>query len=93
MQQATAAADALLLAQLEHTFSPELDAFRAPDRAEHLEAMDSAASWEAWDRMRRTSGLPVHRAQRVLARLLLACCRADADAVLVQTAVDARPAS
>jgi AcrR family transcriptional regulator len=94
VKQAGAAADALLLEHLKHTFTHELDALPESERAEQLEAMDTAASWEAWDRMRRTSGLQVRSARRVMARLLLSCCRADAVPALVPAAVGAvSPAS
>jgi TetR/AcrR family transcriptional regulator, regulator of autoinduction and epiphytic fitness len=86
VKQATAAADALLLEQLKHTFTPELDVLAESDRAEHLEAMDTAASWEAWDRMRRTSGLQVRSARRVMERLLSACCQTVGDPELVRAA-------
>ena len=67
-------ADALLLENVKSTFAPELG--RLPDnvRNEYLDAMDTATSWEAWDRMRRTSGLQVRAAGRVMARLLAATC-------------------
>jgi AcrR family transcriptional regulator len=89
VKRAMAAADALLLEHLKETFTPELDALSEAERAERLEAVDTVASWEAWDRMRRTSGLQVQAAQRVMARLLLACCREFADPDLARAAVGA----
>jgi AcrR family transcriptional regulator len=89
VKRATAAADALLLEHLKDTFTPELDALSEAERAERLEAVDTVASWEAWDRMRRTSGLQVRAAQRVMARLLLSCCREFADPDMVRAAVGA----
>ena len=93
VKRASAAADAILLEHLKYTFTPELDALPESERAEQLEAMDTAASWEAWDRMRRTSGLQVRTARRVMARLLAACCRIDADLGPVPTAIGALGAS
>jgi AcrR family transcriptional regulator len=78
VQQANAASDALLRERLEHTFAPELDALAEPARGEQLEAMDTVSSWEAWDRMRRTSDLDVGAARRIMARLLAACCLSPA---------------
>jgi AcrR family transcriptional regulator len=89
VKRATAAADALLLEHLKNTFTPELGDLTESDRAERLEAMDTVASWEAWDRMRRTSGLQVRAAQHVMARLLLACCGAFADPELARAGVGA----
>jgi TetR/AcrR family transcriptional regulator of autoinduction and epiphytic fitness len=71
---AIASADLLLLESLKATFTPELDALPENIRAEHLEAMDTATSWEAWERMRRTSGLTVRAAKRVMGRTLAALC-------------------
>ncbi len=67
-------ADALLLENLKSTFAPELSPLPDNVRNEYLDAMDTATSWEAWDRMRRTSGLQVRAARRVMARLLAATC-------------------
>ena len=44
---------------------------------DHLEAMDIATSWEAWERMRRGSHLPVRSAKRVMARTLTVLCSSD----------------
>ncbi len=67
-------ADALLLENIKSTFAPELGPLADNVRNEYLDAMDTATSWEAWDRMRRTSGLQVRAARRVMARLLAATC-------------------
>ncbi len=66
--------DALLLQNLKATFAPELAEMSEGSRAEYLDAMDTAVSWEAWERMRRTSGLQVRVAKRVMARMLAALC-------------------
>jgi AcrR family transcriptional regulator len=66
--------DALLLQCLKDTFAPELADLRDGARTEHLDAMDTVASWEAWDRMRRTSGLQVRVAKRVMGHMLAALC-------------------
>jgi hypothetical protein len=66
--------DALLLQSLKATFAPELAEMSDSSRAEYLDAMDTAVSWEAWERMRRTSGLQVRVAKRVMARMLAALC-------------------
>jgi AcrR family transcriptional regulator len=67
-------ADALLLQSLKATFAPELAEMSDASRGEYLDAMDTAVSWEAWERMRRTSGLQVRVAKRVMARMLAALC-------------------
>ncbi len=67
-------ADALLLENLKATFATELSPLPDNVRDEHLEAIDTATSWEAWERMRRTSGLQVRAAKRVMARMLAAMC-------------------
>jgi TetR/AcrR family transcriptional regulator of autoinduction and epiphytic fitness len=72
--------DLLLLESLKATFAPELAALPDGIRSEHLEAMDTATSWEAWERMRHTSGLTVRAAKRVMARTLAALCVDPAEA-------------
>jgi AcrR family transcriptional regulator len=64
------AADRLLLEDLKATFAPELAELTAAARAEYLGAMDTVSSWEAWERLRATSGTPVRVARRVMTRLL-----------------------
>ncbi len=64
------AADRLLRQNLEATFAPELVPLPAGPRAEHLVAMDTVSSWEAWEHLRTTSHVPVRAARRVMTRLL-----------------------
>lgn len=64
-----AASDTRLRSWLEDTFGPELRA-AGRDRRELLSALDTAASWEAWDRMRRTERLSAAASRRVMARTL-----------------------
>jgi TetR/AcrR family transcriptional regulator, regulator of autoinduction and epiphytic fitness len=64
------AADRLLLENLEVTFAPELAVLPAGSRAEYLGAMDTAASWEAWEHLRTSSGTTVRAAKRVVTRVL-----------------------
>ncbi|MGH8980296.1 MAG: TetR/AcrR family transcriptional regulator, partial [Acidimicrobiales bacterium] len=54
---------------LEDTFEPELSA-AGRSRRELLAALDAAASWESWDRMRRAGGLSAAAARRSMARAL-----------------------
>jgi TetR/AcrR family transcriptional regulator, regulator of autoinduction and epiphytic fitness len=74
VRDAVLASDALLLQNLRATFAPELAEMSESSRDEYLDAMDTAVSWEAWERMRRTSGLQVRVAKRVMARMLAALC-------------------
>jgi AcrR family transcriptional regulator len=76
---ALASADALLQESLIATFAPELNGLPEAVRAEHLHGMDTITSWEAWERMRRTSRLPVRVARRAMARTLAALCVAPFD--------------
>jgi AcrR family transcriptional regulator len=64
------AGDRLLLEDLKATFAPELEVLSAAARTEYLAAMDTVSSWEAWERLRATSGTPVRVARRVMTRLL-----------------------
>jgi hypothetical protein len=68
--EAVGAADALLLEDVRTTFAPEISALPSALRSEYLGAMDTAASWESWDRLRSTSGVGVRPAKRVVARML-----------------------
>ncbi len=68
--QALAASDNLFLEDLQSTFAPELSVLPATSRAEYLGAMDAGTSWEVWDRLRTTSGVPVRGARRVMSLLL-----------------------
>jgi TetR/AcrR family transcriptional regulator, regulator of autoinduction and epiphytic fitness len=65
------ASDAQLRMWLEHTFSPELSA-AGPSERYLLDAIDAAASWEAWDRLRRGQRLSVSAASDVMVRTLKA---------------------
>jgi AcrR family transcriptional regulator len=69
-----AAADGLLLDNLKATFAPELAALPEGPRAVQLDALDTASSWEAWNRLRTVSRLPVRGAKRVVTRTLGALC-------------------
>lgn len=62
-------ADARLRAWLEETFAPELRS-AGREKRELLSALDTAASWEAWDHMRRVEHLSAAAARRVMARTL-----------------------
>jgi AcrR family transcriptional regulator len=75
---ALTSSDALLQESLIATFAPELEAIPETVRAEHLHAMDTATSWEAWERMRRSSRLPARVARRVMAHTLAVLCAAPA---------------
>ena len=68
------AGDTLLLEDLKATFAPELTALPAGARAEYLGAMDTCTSWEAWERLRTTSGIEVRGARRVMSLMLAALC-------------------
>ncbi len=68
--EAVWAADALLLEDIRTTFAPEISALPSALRSEYLGAMDTAASWESWDRLRSTSGVGVRPAKRVVGRML-----------------------
>ena len=68
--QALAASDNLFLEDLKATFAPELEGLPPASRAEYLGAMDTSASWETWERLRTTSGIPVRGARRVMSLML-----------------------
>jgi len=68
--RALEASDNLFLEDLKATFSPELAGLSAASRAEYLGAMDTGTSWEAWERLRATSGVPVRGARRVMSLIL-----------------------
>jgi len=72
--RALAAADTLLFEDLKATFDAELAPLPSGARAELVGAMDTCASWEAWERLRTTSGMPVRGARRVMSLLLTALC-------------------
>jgi TetR/AcrR family transcriptional regulator, regulator of autoinduction and epiphytic fitness len=71
---AVASGDTMLVENLKHVLAPELAQLPQGIREDHLEAMDIASSWEAWERMRRGSHLPVRSAKRVMARTLTVLC-------------------
>lgn len=64
--------DALLTESLSASFAPELETRADDEVSEMLAAMDAASSWEAWERLRRSSELPVDSATRVMTRTLTA---------------------
>lgn len=61
---------------LEAAFATELSAF-GKERAEVLDALEAATSWEQWELLRRRMGLRPVAARRVMARTLLSllACR------------------
>jgi TetR/AcrR family transcriptional regulator, regulator of autoinduction and epiphytic fitness len=79
LRQAMGAADALLLDDLRATFAPELEALPASLRADHVAAMDTCTSWEAWERLRMAPGIPVRGARRVMSLMLTALCPGGED--------------
>ena len=81
--QALAASDNLFLDDLKATFAPELTGLPTTSLAEYLGAMDAGTSWEVWDRLRTTSGVPVRGARRVMSLML--------EALLGGTGDDGRP--
>jgi TetR/AcrR family transcriptional regulator of autoinduction and epiphytic fitness len=64
-----AESDARLRSWLEETFAPELRS-AGRERRELLSALDTAASWEAWDRMRRGEHLSAAASRRVMTRTI-----------------------
>ena len=61
----------LLRSWLETTFGEELKA-AGRERRELLGALEAAASWEMWERLRRVQGLTTAASRRVLARTMRA---------------------
>lgn len=61
---------AMLRAQVEATFDPELDLLGPADRTDVLNAVDVASGWETWDQLRRMKGLTPRASQRVVQILL-----------------------
>ncbi len=86
--QALAASDDLFLEDLKATFAPELTGLPATSRAEYLGAMDTGTSWEVWERLRTTSGVPVRGARRVMSLMLEALFAGTEDGA----GVSSRPA-
>ncbi len=78
VSDAIATADGLLLENIRMTFGPELETLPPPARSACLDAIDTATSWEAWDRLRTTSGLGVRSAKRVVSRMVVGLCPATA---------------
>ena len=66
-----AASDGLLRKWLATTFAPELAA-AGRRRRELLDALEAGASWEVWDRLRRSQGLSPNAARRVMGHMLAA---------------------
>ena len=66
-----AASDGLLRKWLATTFAPELAA-AGRRRRELLDALEAGASWEVWDRLRRSQGLSPNAARRVMGHTLAA---------------------
>jgi TetR/AcrR family transcriptional regulator, regulator of autoinduction and epiphytic fitness len=71
LAQALAESSSLLRGRLELTFGPELEAAGA-DAGDLFEAIDVAASWEVWERLRLGQQLSAVAARRVMARTLAA---------------------
>lgn len=91
IRQALAAADHLFLQDLETTFAAELADLPGSTRAEYLGAMDTGTSWEAWERLRTISGVPVPRARRVMSLMLENLCGRTAEAGRHHAAVGTAP--
>lgn len=79
LRRALAAADTLLLEDLKVTFAPELAALPPGPRAEYLGAIDTCTSWEAWERLRTTSGVAVPGASRMMSLMLTTLCTGVAE--------------
>lgn len=69
--EAIANGDGLLRSWLQSTFATELDR-AGRERRDVLDAVDAAASWEAWDRLRRSQSLSAPAARRVTTKTLSA---------------------
>jgi TetR/AcrR family transcriptional regulator, regulator of autoinduction and epiphytic fitness len=67
--EAIAETDGLLRAWEQSTFALELRG-AGRERRDLLDAIDAAASWEAWERLRHGQGLSVSASRRVMARTL-----------------------
>ena len=91
VRQAIDAADTLLLEDLKATFAPELGELPASTRADHVGAMDTCTSWEAWERLRTASGIPVRGARRVMSLMLTALCPDAEDGGPLRAAVGPTP--
>ncbi len=91
IRQALATADSLFLQDLQSTFGAELAALPASIRGDCLGAMDTGTSWEAWERLRTTSGLPVRGARKVMTLMLERLCAGAALSRRPGTAVGTAP--
>lgn len=56
--------------QVAEVFDRELSVLPASRRSEVLEAIDVVTSWETWERLRGTQGVPERRARRVVTSLV-----------------------
>jgi AcrR family transcriptional regulator len=72
VRQAVRAGDSLFFEDLKATFAPELAELPGVARAEYLGALDTCTSWEAWERLRTTSGAQVRSARRVMSLMVAA---------------------
>jgi TetR/AcrR family transcriptional regulator, regulator of autoinduction and epiphytic fitness len=72
VRQSVRSADSLLLEDLKATFAPELAELAGNTRAEYLGALDTCTSWEAWERLRTTSGVQVRAARRIMSLMVVA---------------------
>jgi TetR/AcrR family transcriptional regulator, regulator of autoinduction and epiphytic fitness len=91
VREALAASDNLFLEDLKATFAPELTELPTTGRDEYVGAMDAGVSWEVWDRLRTTSGVPVRSARRVMSLMLGALFAATEDGGGPGTAVRSTP--
>ncbi len=64
--------DTLLRDNVAECFAHELNVRPLAERTDLLHALDSASSWESWDRMRHRYTLPVGTSRRVMTRTLRA---------------------
>jgi TetR/AcrR family transcriptional regulator, regulator of autoinduction and epiphytic fitness len=72
VRQVVRAADSLFFEDLKATFAPELAELPGVARAEYLGALDTCTSWDAWERLRTTSGAEVRSARRVMSLMVAA---------------------
>jgi AcrR family transcriptional regulator len=93
VRRAVTAGDNLFLEDLRSTFAPELSGLPESTRAEYLGAMDTGTSWEAWERLRTTSGIAVRGARRVMTLMLESLCAGTADGEGPGAAVGRAPAA
>ncbi|HZA77582.1 MAG TPA: TetR/AcrR family transcriptional regulator [Acidimicrobiales bacterium] len=72
IRQAVHAGSALLRAEVERVFAPELATSSAADRGEVTDALATVSSWGTWDSLRTEWNDDPDRARAVLARLVRA---------------------